>query len=683
MAFLHPYFLLLGLAIIIPIAVHLFNFHRFKEVLFTNVKSLEDIVIRKKQQNKLYQRLLLLSRCLTILLLSLLFAQPYIKTEQDALASKEQNAVVIIVDNSFSMQNIYSKGSMLDACKLKAEEILKQYSDNDVFCLLTSDLEGKNKHFLSKDMIRESLKDIQLSSSSTMYSDLINTAHHLLSLRNEKSKRVFLLSDFQSSCFDYQNIKEDSTIKDVYLALQAKNIDNVYIDSLIVGKNIFLKGQKVDLKVRICNSSDEDKEKLSVKLFINNQQQSIVSCDIKKNSSIEVPLSFVINSTGMLEGRVHIIDNPIVYDDDFYFCLNVTDKIKVLSINQNSPNKYLSRLFNNSSEAELHNVLWTNVDFTSLSLFNTIILNGLQSIPTGLANQLLRCRDNGATIVIVPNENIDIHAYNNAMDIMKLPNYSSSINNTVKVSKIDADNKLFEKVFVHIPNNMQMPEVKTYYKITNRDDITRQDIIYLANDDAFLSENIYKSSLGFVFASGFEDKMSDFVNQTIFVPIVWNIVLYSVSLQRPYLFFNKQQITDISSLADKIKESSLYIESQDGSLNIIPHLIRQNNRIGFTLNNQLKKAGFYNLVSNNEIIAKIALNYNRNESVLKFLNSKQIDKLLKDNNFKNYTVFNDHKMISTYFANSKKGFDFSAIILIMICACITAEICLCRKINKQ
>lgn len=117
MSFLYPYFLLLGLAIVIPIVVHLFNFHRFKQVLFTNVSMLKNIAIANKKHNKLLQRLLLLSRCLAIIFLALLFAQPYIKNNDSQLKGEDSNAVVIILDNSFSMQNLSKKGSALQTAK--------------------------------------------------------------------------------------------------------------------------------------------------------------------------------------------------------------------------------------------------------------------------------------------------------------------------------------------------------------------------------------------------------------------------------------------------------------------------------------------------------------------------------------------------------------------------------------
>ena len=58
MSFLYPYFLLLSLFVIVPIAIHLFNFHRYKKVIFTNVAMLKNLVsINKKQNTKHYSKI--------------------------------------------------------------------------------------------------------------------------------------------------------------------------------------------------------------------------------------------------------------------------------------------------------------------------------------------------------------------------------------------------------------------------------------------------------------------------------------------------------------------------------------------------------------------------------------------------------------------------------------------------
>ncbi len=682
MGFLHPWFLLLSLAVIIPIAIHLFNFHRFKQVLFTNVKFLQNIAIENKKQNKLLERLLLLVRCLAIIFISLLFAQPYIKNPDNRLAKDGGNAVVLIVDNSFSMQNISSKGSLLENAKLKAQEILDEYSDNDVFCLLTTDLEGMHKHFVTKNTITEFLKDIEISSFSRPYSELVNTAHHLLSLRNEESKRVFFISDYQKTNFDIANIKQDSLIKDVFLPLEINNISNVYVDSLSIDKNIFLKGQKVDLKIRITNASEQDIEKQTVKLFIDDKQQSIATCDIKANSSIEIPMSFVLEKSGTIRGKIHIIDNPVVYDDDFFFTIDAGEKIKALCINGKSENKYLNKLFANSSEVEMTNMSQNAIDFAEFTKHSVIILNELNDISSGLANELKNFRQKGANIVIIPSENIDITSYNAAMQTLNLPIWERVIAKNVKVKTIDANNKLFKNVFSQTTDNMEMPQVKKYYKISASSS-AKQDILTLANNDAFFVESSKNGSDVFLFATPLNDKWTDFVSQSIFVPIMWNMVLYSTVLPPSFVAMNSNEFIDISILDTDKKSEYIKLKNKENNTEIIPQMQAIGNRYGFFLHNQIKHAGFYDIVSNDKTIGCIAMNYPRLESNLTFMNASEINKELKKTGYDNYSVFNDKKMIKSYFAQSNKGFDFTTLLLILIILALGTESFIIYKLKNK
>ena len=683
MGFLHPWFLLLGLGIAVPIIIHLFNFHRFKQVLFTNVKFLQAITAENKKQNKVLERLLLLLRCLVILFLALLFAQPYIKNSENQLVKEGNNAVVLIVDNSFSMQNVSSKGSLLENAKAKTLEILSQYSDNDVFCLLTADLEGKHKHFVSKNTFSELLKDVEISPSSKPYSELINIAHHLLSLRNENSKRVFLISDFQSNSFDAESIKQDSLIKDIFLPLEVNNINNVYVDSVSADKNIFLKGQTIDLTVRVKNASDEDIEKQTVKLYINDKQQSLVTCDIKANTSVEIPMSFVIENTGQINARVNILDNPVTYDDDFYFSINVSDKINIISINGNGENKYLNRLFANSSETELKNMSENNINFAEFPSYSVIILNELKEISSGLANELKNLREKGISLVVIPNENLDFASYNSAMQTLQMPLYNSLINKPSKVAKTDIDNRIFKKVFSQVTENMEMPSCKKYYKLTSSANISKQDIMTLTDNNAFISENTVNSSNAFIFTTPFNENWTDLVNQSVFVPVMWNIVLYSSVLPPLFMFANSEDMIDISILTPDKNNEYISLVKQGTQNAVIPQIQTNGSKYGFYLRNQIKQAGFYDIKDGEKTLGVLALNYPREESELSFLNSSQINKQLKALNYKNYSVFNDRKMIITYFAQSKKGFDFTFLLLGLIVLSIAAEELVLYKLKTR
>ena len=682
MGFLHPWFLLLGLGIIIPIAVHLFNFHRFKQVLFTNVKFLQSIATESKKQNKLLERLLLLMRCLTVLFLALLFAQPYIKNQENKLVNEGNNAVVIVLDNSFSMQNVTSDGTLLASAKAKAQEIVNEYSDNDVFCLLTSDLEGKHKHFVSKQTFLNLLKEAEISPSTSTCSELVNTAHRLLSLRNENSKRVFIISDFQKSFTDIQRIKQDSLIREVFLPLEVNNINNVYVDSVLIDKNIFLKGQTVDLTVRIKNASDEPAEKQTVKLYINGLQQSLATCDIPANSSFEIPMGFVIENAGRINARINILDNPVTYDDDFYFTINVGEKIKVLSINGKGENTYLNRLFKNSSEAELVNMNENNINFSEFASYSVIILNELKEISSGLTNELKNLREKGVCLVVIPGENIDIASYNNAMQTLQMPLYSNVVNKPSKVAKTDTDNRIFRNVFTSVTENMEMPSCKKYYKITYGGSTSVQNIMTMNNNDAFLSENTVNTSNAFIFTVPLNDAWSDFVNQSVFVPLMWNIVLYSSVLPPASIFTDSKELIDISVLTDKDRQEYVSLVKQGSQNSIIPQMQSLRGKYGFYLHNKIKQAGFYDIKSGENIIGTLALNYPRTESDLTFFNSADINKLLKNSSYKNFSVFNDRKMIKTYFNQSQRGFDFTFLLLALIVICLIGESFIIYKLKK-
>ncbi|MBP3254065.1 MAG: BatA and WFA domain-containing protein [Bacteroidales bacterium] len=681
MGFLHPWFLLLGLGALIPVIIHLFNFHRFKQVLFTNVQFLEEIFTVKKQQNKLYERLLLALRCLMVVLLALVFAQPYIKNDENKLVNASGNAVVVIVDNSFSMQNASNNGSVLDNAKAKALQVINQYSDNDVFCLLTQDTEGRHKHFVTKKTFTEFLNQVSITSASKPYSELLNTAGKLLSLRNEAGKRIFFISDFQKESFDVNNFKQDSTLTTAFLKINTENIDNVFIDSLYIGKNIFLQGQKAELKVYIRNASDTPAEKLTVKLFINGKQQNLVTCDIAAQSSAEIPMSFTVEQQGTALGRIQIMDSPVTYDDDFYFTLNAGESINVLSLNSSGGNKYLHRLFDSSSEVKLTDVNAEALDYSTLLHYNAVIINSPDRIPSGLAIQLEQLRQKGITLIVFPGK--DWQEYAKAMQTMHMPFYSAKAETKIQASKIDTDNRLFDGVFTSVTDNTEMPSAEEYYKISSAAGTARQDIITYVNNDAFLSENVYQGSSAYIFSVPLDEKITDFVSQSLFVPVLWNMVLYSTVAVQPYLFMNKQTMVDLSLLNDTLSSNPVTLTDEKKSLSVIPHMHISPMHCGFTLDGQINKAGFYYINQADRVLGCIAVNYPREESVLSFLSASDIEKTLKKCGMKNYTVFNSRKTVSTYFEQSDKGTDFTLWLTLLILLSIAGETLIIYKIKNN
>ncbi|MPL70007.1 hypothetical protein SDC9_15758 [bioreactor metagenome] len=683
MHFINPFYLFGLLAIAIPIIIHLFNFRRFKKVYFTNVKFLKEVEISTKKQNKIRNRLLLFTRILSIILLVLLFAQPFFPNKEEKLVEKGLNAVVVFVDNSFSMQNQGRQGRLLDEAKQNAKEITEQYNSNDLFLLLTMDLEGRHQQFVNKDKFVELLNQVEISPSSEFNSKLISRSFDLLNTKHGFNKRIFFVSDFQAPSFDVSNFPKDSLIKTLLVPLNANNIDNIYVDSISFVDPIFQVGQNIALNVRIVNKSEKKAEKVSVKLFLNNKQISVSSVDIDKNQSQIVKLNFTLKEHGIQHGRVSIIDNPITFDDDFYFTLQTTPKLEILSINSNNPNPFIARLFSNNNEIEIKNMSEKTIDFNDFDNYSFIVLNELSEFSSGLVSEIKRFREQGGDILIVPSEKMNLPSFQNAMQSLQIPYFSELIKKQNKVSIINQNNKLYKGVFSQDVENIEMPTAKQYYKLSSSSQTARESIMKFQSQDDFLLVSQENNSKAYVFSTNLTEDFTDFVKQSLFVPTIWNMALFSQVIPLPYYFFEDDIQIDISKLKDSKKINVAEIVSTDKKVSFIPELKKNNRMRSLVMHNQTNKAGNYNIEQEKEVFGGLSLNYNRMESNLSFMDANNINSELKKYSLGYYNILDTKKqVISSYFTKTKNGNYMSIILLILLLLSVGMETYLLFKKTK-
>ncbi|HHT03562.1 MAG TPA: hypothetical protein GX005_04480 [Bacteroidales bacterium] len=674
MQFLNPYFLFGLLAIAIPIIIHLFNFRRFKKVYFTNVKFLKDIEISTKKQKQVRNRVLLLVRILAIVFLVLFFAQPYFPNTDKKLVEKGLNAVVVCVDNSFSMQNQGREGRLLDEAKQKAKEILDQYNNNDEFLLLTMDMEGKHQQFVSKEKFVELLAEVEISPKSEQNSKLISRSFDLLNTKQGFNKRCFMVSDFQTTAFDSENFPKDTTIKSLLIPLQANNLNNLYVDSISFVDPIFQVGENVKLDVRIVNKSDKRAEAVSVKLFIDDKQIAVSSIDIEKNQTKNLEMTFNLQKHGIQHGQISIIDNPITFDDDFFFTIQTNPTIEVLSINANNPNPYINQLFSNNKEISLRNMSEKTIDFNEFSNFSLIILNAITEFSSGLASELIRYRDNGGSVVIIPSQTMDLKSFQASMNLLSLPYYTELVQKENKVVTIDQENKLFRGVFSTEVDNMEMPTVKKYFRLSSTTRTSRESVMKLQSQEDFLLVSQKNASKVYIFTANLTDDFTDFIKQALFVPTIWNMALFNQVVPKPYYFMTDSKPIDISMLKDITKIFVPEIVSTDNNISFIPQFLNDKQKQSIVLHNQVRMSGNYNIVEKGKVYGGLSLNYGREESDLSFLSTKDINSKLKKGLLNDYNVLETkQQLLSTYFKKSQNSFPLSIILLILLFTCIAVE----------
>ena len=118
MGFFAPWFLAGLAAIGLPVWLHLLQQHKVDPQRFPSLQLFERRTETAVRQRRLKYRLLFLLRALMLLLLALLFAQPYIRRE--ARAAAETRLALMAIDHSFSMR---ADGALERAKKMAAEEV--------------------------------------------------------------------------------------------------------------------------------------------------------------------------------------------------------------------------------------------------------------------------------------------------------------------------------------------------------------------------------------------------------------------------------------------------------------------------------------------------------------------------------------------------------------------------------
>lgn len=682
MGFVYPYFLFGLFAIAIPIVIHLFNFRRFKKVYFTNVKLLKDLKIESRKQNKLRNILLLALRCLSIAFLVLLFANPYIKQDENALVKEGSNAVLIFVDNSFSMENSANKGSLLDFAKTKAKEIAMQYSENDNFCLLTQDMSGKHKHFVNREEFLNLLSEVEITASSLPMSQIIRSSHRFIHTHTAKNKVCFYVSDFQTSRFDSENF-EQNKLNDIFIPLKAENADNVFIDSVWLENSGLKVGEAANLFAKIKNHSKDSRENLAVKLFVNQKQLTSISINLEADEEQTIKMSFTVPQNGVLHSRLSVSDNPVCFDDDFYFTLLIRDKVKTLAINQNEQNKHLLRLLKEDESIEFSNMKADNLDFGQFGEQSMIILNELNEISSGLASELSNFIERGGSLCVIPSKDMDLNSYNLFLKSYSAPTYERLLEKSAKVASIDIESKLFKGVFTSVTDNMEKPEAKKYFQFSNSSETIAQSIMQFADGNDFLVLSPQNKSDIYLFAVALQEDWSNITNQSIFVPCLWNMCSMSRILPQIYYNLGDNSFIDLSAYINLENKEICMVKNKTEDIAFIPQILKKNKQFGLLSQGQTNTADNYNVWLADSLIGGFSLNYSREESMLEFLSPQDLESKLKENKIENSRVFSTREMIETQFQKSKVGFSFTSLLIILILISIGLEIFLLNRNKTQ
>lgn len=619
MQFVYPGFLFALFAISIPILIHLFNFRRYKKIVFSDIRFLKQVIEKNQKQQNIKNWLVLLCRILAISFLVIAFAQPYLPFQKNKSIQKDKT-VSIFVDNSFSMSAMGKEGELLETAKNKARQIVDVYKNDCQFQLLSNDFEGKHQRLVNKQDFLNMLDEIKLSASSKNLNQILSRQSQALSQNN--SERIsYIISDFQEKQLNVSSYEIDSNLLVKFIPIEVEKQQNVFIDSAWLLTPLIKPNSAVSLKVRLRNESDEKSENLPLVLTINKVQKALQNFTCESHSYVDIDLTFTSGAEAFQNAELSIIDNPITFDDKLYFTISPSYKADVLIINDKKENAFLNQVLKVDDYYQSSTQNIKQLDFSAFKNKQLIILNEAENISTGLIEELKKQVLNGGYLLIIPPSNsTQMQGLNALASGLSNIQYAELTKQELKIDKINTQDELFKGVFSKLPQNIDAPSLHSYYPLNISSSTRGSDIFSLNNGAPF----IFKSNLGkgkiFYAATPFSDEFCSFQKHAFFVPFILKIALGKQISPELYCTIGKDKLVKFKNEGeDKIA----YI-SKD-KFEMVADIKNSTDNKSIFVDDQMKEAGSYQIkgTDKSKSLGSLSFNYNRVESYMgNFTNSE-------------------------------------------------------------
>lgn len=622
MSFLYPGFLFALFTIAIPVIIHLFNFRKFKKVYFSNVAFLKEIKEQNSSQEKLKNLLILTSRILAIIFLVFAFSRPFIPSGSKNDQSKG-NIVSIYIDNSYSMEAVNKEGNLLDEAKRRAKEIVKVFQLNDRFQLLTNDFEGKHQRLLNADELIQAVDEVKISAASRPLQQIINRQQSIFT--GSSNRFSYQISDFQKGFAGETPIVSEKNTAISFIKLKSNHLPNVAVDSVWLLSPVHQIKATERVVVRLKNYGDQVANNIPVKLIVNNQQKAISSLTIAAGKTTMDTLSFSGLNLGWQKGQITIKDFPITFDDELNFTFKVSSDQKILSINGSNSGKYIEALFNSDPYFKLTEVPESNINYSALSNYSLIVLNGLNNPSLGLASTLKLYVENGGSVIVFPNMDSSKEVYSQFLTELNLPAIAKLNTLPSKVNAIELKNSLFKDVFESLPQQLDLPHVKRYFDFIENTTNNKENLLQLPANKLFFARYPHKSGQIYLSATGLSIDDSNLPEHPVFVPLMYKIAFASVREQPIYYTVMKDNVLE-SNKINLGNNQSLRLVAYN--FEIIPEIRQSNEKTRLYTADQVKKSGFYDLKQADSLISVIAFNDNRMESDMHYDEPSDLAKII-------------------------------------------------------
>ncbi len=625
MQFLYPSMLWGLLAVLIPIAVHLFNFRKHKQVYFSNTAVLRSIQQGNAKTRKLKYFVTLCLRCLFVIALVLAFAFPY-RPEKHLNTDSDNSLVGVYLDNSMSMKCQSERTTLLEDARQSARDLVRKLNPSSRFVLMTNNFEVQNEFPMNQEEMIDQLDRMNQEGTPVAMGDVIDRFSMLRKQHGFASATIFVYSDFQKNTFDLSSTNPDSTIQLLVVPMIPEYTSNLYVDTVWLSSPILQVGLPNTLNVKVVNEGDKEVKGLPISFTMNGSLAASATVDVEKGSFSDLELQFVVEQGGEQRCSVSLMDYPITFDDEYRFVLNVKPCMNVVELGTGATDCEL--LFADDEQFSYVLMDPSRFDLGVLSKAQLIIVNETAALNETLQQTLMVYAAEGASLVIFPNTT---EPKQNTLLYNMAGLTSVDIDaNPTKVEGVAVQHGFFSDMLVDMPEFAELPTALQHVPMKSNGLST--SLLSLQNGDPLLLYAPQGKGNVFVFSTALSDSWSDLSSNSLFVPLMLKMALVGAQVgQVSYTIgFDKYiTINDLSMGGDH----SFALRSEDQSYVIRPAAEQRNQNTFLYLNDDLPVAGFGELMVNDTVNRTLAWNDSRVESSMVFVSRNEVERTFRDSGF--------------------------------------------------
>lgn len=400
MGFFSPWFLAGVAAVGLPIWIHLLKRHKTDPRLFPSLMLFEKREVSSVKHRRLEHLLLFALRAAMLILLALLFANPFIR--RAGAAAQGKRLTVVAVDDSFSMR----AGDRLQRAKDEAINVISKLNPGDQaqVVALGGQVQALTQPITDPAALRAAVAAIQPGDSRASFGELVRYTRTLAE-SVKMPLEVHLISDLQKSAMPpgFTDLRLDPSTRLVFhqIGQAAPNwtVENVNAPARIYDP----KKVRIDATIAGFNAPAA---KRTVSLVLNGKTVQTKTADVPENGRAQVEFLGLDAPYGFSRGEVRIDSaDMLAADDRFPFAVERTDPRKILFLDEgrrgNAQLFYRSSLDASPDAAfQMEALQPEQAENIQLSHYAFVVLSDLGSISPALETALQRYVAAGGSVLI-------------------------------------------------------------------------------------------------------------------------------------------------------------------------------------------------------------------------------------------------------------------------------------------